>query len=365
MRVGKGRFWLSIRSTRRAAITWGCAALLAALGFAQAAPQTQAPSQPVAHSYTIQGSLRLTSNSPAPELIKVELKKFSGEVVAATYTHENGEFRFAGLSGGIYLVVIEEEGFEPIHERIELRTDTERRLHFYLREPPKPSDGSSKAAAVSARELALSHKPGEALRKGREALFVKKDPGESLEHFNKLVREAPAFYEAHFYRGLALSEMGLLDQAEASLRKAIEQSGQTHIQSFLTLASLLSNHKRYAEAEPLARKGTELDAASGLGHFELARALHGVHRFDEALKAAETAKGLRPDFPKLYLLLINIHIRRGDARQVLAAMDEYLRLLPQGAMSDNVRAERKKLLENMARARQSKRPVADPPPQSR
>lgn len=365
MRMRMGRFWLFTWSIRRAFLACACAALMAALGPAQAAPQTQAPSQPVARTYSIQGSLRLTSNSPAPELIKVELKKFSGEVVAATYTHEDGEFRFAGLSGGIYLVVIEEEGFEPIHERIELRADAERRLQFYLREPARPSDGSAKELSVSARELALSSSAAGALRKGREELFIKKDPGKSLEHFNELAKEAPAFFEAHFYRGLALSEMGLLDQAEASLRRAIAQSGHSHIQSFLTLASLLSNHKRYAEAEPVARKATELDTASSVGHFELARALHGVHRFEEALKAAETAKALRPDFPKLYLLLINIHIRRGDARQVLAAMDEYLRLAPQGPMSDNVRAERKKVLENMARSGQSKRPMADPPPQSR
>lgn len=365
MRVGIGRSWFPASSTRRASIACGCAALLAAVGFAQAAPQTQASNQPVARTYSIQGSLRLTSNSPAPELIKVELKKFSGEVVAATYTHENGEFRFAGLPGGIYLVAIEEEGFEPILERIELRADTERRLLFYLREPAKPSDGSVKEPSVSARELALSSSAAGALRKGRAALFVEKHPAESLEHFNNLVREAPTFYEAHFFRGLALSELRRMDEAESSLRKAIEQSGQTHLQSFLTLASLLSNQKRYAEAEPLARRSTELDAASWLGYFEMARALHGVHRFEAALKAAETVRAMRPDFPKLYLLLINIHIRRGDARQVLAAMDEYLRLVPQGPMSDNVRAERTKLLENMARSSQGTPPAADPPPPCR
>jgi tetratricopeptide (TPR) repeat protein len=353
------------RCIHQCLIAGACAALWAAPGFPQATGQTQTqtqtptPTQPAAQAYIVEGSLRLYStNDPAPEMIRVELKKYSGETAAATFTREFGEFRFVNVAGGIYLLVVEEEGFEAIHERIELRgPDTRRRFQFYLRELVTARDASTRDASVPARELALSQKAASALRRGREELFVKNNPSGGLEHFNKLAKEAPDFYEAYFYRGLALSGLGRMEEAEMSLRQAIEQSGEKHVASLVKLASMLSNQKRFAEAEPLARKSTELDATAWLAQFELARALHGLNRPEDALRAAEAAKALRPDFPKLYLVLINIHIRRGDSRGVLAAMDEYLRLVPQGAMSDTVRAERKKLLEGMSRPAQNKPPT--------
>lgn len=358
------------RGIRRSFMVGACAFLWAAPGFPQPTGQTQsptAPTQPAAQTYLVEGSLRLFStNDPAPEMVKVQLKKYSGETAATTFTRDYGEFRFDNLAGGVYLLVVEEEGFEAVREKIELRgPDYRQRFQFYLRELVAAQYASERDPSVSARELALSQKASSALRKGREELFVKNNPAGGLEQFNRLAREAPRFYEAYFYRGLALSALRRMEEAEASLRQAIEESGEKHVPSLVNLAAMLSNQKRFAEAEPLARRGTELDPASWLAYFELARAQLGMNRPEDALRAAAAAKGLRPDFPKLYLVLVNIHIRRGDSQGVLAAMEEYLRLVPQGGMSDTVRAERKKLLESMGRPAQNRPPAENRPPQPR
>ncbi|MGH9792013.1 MAG: hypothetical protein ACRD5W_12455, partial [Candidatus Acidiferrales bacterium] len=110
--------------------------LLATPVLAQA-PTPPGPSGPMVPTRTsmIRGSLRLASNNQAAEMIKVELKKFTGEVVSVSYTRSNGEFEFGGLGSGAYVIVVDEEGFEPINESVELRNTLRTGVYLYLREP--------------------------------------------------------------------------------------------------------------------------------------------------------------------------------------------------------------------------------------
>src|SRR3989442_14782674 len=102
---------------------------------------------------------------------------------------------------------------------------------------------------------------------------------------------------------------GQAAQAEQALQKAIDLSQSRH-EALFSLASLLSNNQRFSEAEPLARRGLELDGNSWYGQFELARALMGLNRVEAAQKLAEEARKRNPDYPPLHLLLANIHIRK-------------------------------------------------------
>ena len=312
-------------------------------------PSPRAGSEPLGTgSYSIRGSLRHADDHPA-EMVKVHLLQLSGEPVTMAFTRPNGEFEFRSIPSGVYLIAVEEDGFEPIQERIDARVASRVQLHFYLREKMK-FGAVPVSPSVSARELALSPTAAEELRKGKEQLFEKKDPAKGLKHFEKLASEAPDFYEAHHFRGLALSSLKRPQEAEAALREAIAGSGGTYASSHVALASLLCNQKRYAEAEPLARRGIELDPDSWQGHFELARALDGQNRPDEALLSVQVVRQRQADFPELFLLLVNIHLHRNDAQGVVAAADGYLKLAPGGPASDKVRETRQKVLAQVPSA---------------
>ncbi|MGH9816369.1 MAG: tetratricopeptide repeat protein, partial [Candidatus Acidiferrales bacterium] len=282
-----------------------------------------------ARTFMIRGSLRLASNNQAVEMIKVELKKFTGEVVSVSYTRSNGEFEFGGLGSGAYVIVVDEEGFEPISESVELRNTLRSGVYLYLREPLKLGGEAPNSPTVSARELALPSKAAGELRKGKEELLAKDNPEESVKHFTKLAGLAPDFYEAHYYMALAYARLGRVPEAETQLRACIAGSGQAHEDSYVSLASLLSNQQRYKEAEPFARKATELNPESWQSQFELARALGGVNRLHEALLVAKVVQEKNPEFADVHLLLANIHIRRGDRRGLVGALDDYLKLRPE------------------------------------
>lgn len=345
---------------RRAVLLFACAMLLPE--FVSAQRPTPPPSVPPTRTFSIRGSLRLASNNSGVEMIRVDLKKFTGEVVSTTFTRSNGEFEFGGLTTGNYIIEIAEPGFEPIRESVELYGTGRSGILLYLREPLRLGEATSTAPSVPARELALSSKASDALNKGRQELFDRKNPQGSLKHFQKLVKEAPEFHEAHYYMGVAYADAGRMQDAEAALRSAIAGS-EPHVPSYVTLASILSNQDRFADAEPLARKAVELEPAEWSGHFELARSLFGLKRTQEAFESAQSALEKKKDSADLHLLLANIHIRRRDAPALLAALDSYLALRPEGPMSDQVRATRKTLLKNMEQARALQAPAKQPPPQ--
>ncbi len=341
-----------LRRSSTLAVMTACAALMPAPAFAQT-PTPPSPSGPsITRTFSIRGSLRSASTNQGLEMIKIELKKFTGETVSVAFTRSNGEFEFAGLNSGEYVIEVDEEGYEPIRESIELRSTTRAGVFLYLREPITFGAGTSTAPSVPARELALSRRAGDALRRGREELFDKKNPGGSLKHFEKLIRDAPGFYEAHYYEGLAQFELGRLDLAEACFRKSIEGGSESQPRPFLGLASLLSQVGRFREAEQAARKAMELENDAWQGHYELARALLGLNRLDEAQQHVQVAQKKQPDYPDLYLIAANIHIRKQDPQQVLVALDEYLRLAPNGPSSESARQTRTALVDRMKRAGQ-------------
>lgn len=330
--------------------------------FAQTPPRPT-PS-PVERMFSIRGSLRFASNNTAAEMIRVELKKFTGETVALTYTRSNGEFEFGTLPTGQYIIAVDETGYEQIEERVELLNTSRMGIFLFLREPMQIRQQTAAEATVSARELALSSKAADALRKGRRELYDQNDPAGSLQHFKKLTKEAPGFYEAHYYLGSALFKLGRTRESEASLRKAVEMSetsGEVHSDSLLALAALLSNDSRFSEAEAVARKTLQANPDAWQGHYELARALVGLNQLEEAVDCLNIVYSKRPDYPEQYLLAANIFIRRQDPYNLLKAFDAYLKVAPESTASVDIRHRRESLVESMTRA--GLKIPSDTPPQ--
>jgi tetratricopeptide (TPR) repeat protein len=338
-----------------------CLVPFAQFASAQAGPPISSGS--TVPATVIRGSLRLASDHTGVEGIRIELKQITGETLSVAYTTSNGNFEFLGVPGGTYVLEVAEKGYEPLRESVEVRHTSRTGLVLFLRDTAGKEGAASAMPAVPARELTLSKPAADLLRKGRHELFARSNPKASLKHFQKLAAEAPDFFEAHYYLGLAYIHSGRLQEAETELWAAIAGGEESHAPSYVTLASLLTNQQRFAEAEPLARKAIALEPDPWPGHFELARSLFGLNRIADAYQSARTALEKKKDSPDLHLLLAELCIRRKDAPGLLTALDAYLALQPEGPMSNQVRATRKKLLENMEKARAGQAPAKQPPPQ--
>ncbi len=307
--------------------------------------------------FSIRGNVRNGATEAGLEMIKVELRRFTGEIVSATFSRQNGEFEFNGVANGNYLLVIDEKGFEPVRENTEVMGSSRMGILLYLRKPVMGSSAET-GTAVSVRELALPRRTRDTFRKGMAQLYDKRDSRASIAQFQKTVAEAPGYYEAYFHLGIAQLENEQVTEAESSFRRCIELLGSdVFTEPYFALASLLSNQNRFAEAEPLTSRGLAMDISPWQGHYERARALMGLQRTDEAEKSALEAMQRRSDFAPVYLLLANIHIRRKEYPALMRDLNEYLRLEPAGSKSAQAREMLEQVRKTISDARASSAPA--------
>jgi tetratricopeptide (TPR) repeat protein len=325
--------------------TWLVLPALVLFAFIDSAAQQSAPStQPTVRVFSISGSVRYGDTGQAVEMMKVDLRRFTGETISSAFTRSNGEFEFGGLGRGNYYIVVEENGYEPIRELVEIANTDRRGVIVYLSKGVQFVNKED-VNPVSARELGLPPKARDAYRKGAARLYDKKDPKGSMAFFRRAVEVLPSYYEAYFQIGIGHMHMGQNLEAEAAFRKAIEMSNDTYAEPYVGLAALLCNAGKFAECVAAARRSVELDADNSQGHFQLARGQVGLNELDAAEGSLKTVIKLKADYADAYLLYSNILIRRKDLPELLKMLDEYLKLQPTGPTSDGVRATRESVVQ--------------------
>jgi len=297
------------------------------------------PDVETVRTFAISGQVRFNDSGRGVEMLRIELKRFTGEGVATAYTGANGEFEFPGLMRGTYILNVVEDGYEQIQERVELGTIDRRSVFLYLK---KQSDQKTPppGETVSARELRLPPKAVEEYRKGYKKLHERRDPEGSLSYFRRAVKILPDYYEAHYEMGIGYLQLGKQEDAEGAFRLSIEHGKDAYAEPYFGLAAVLCNHDKFAECEAAARQGTAIDANSWQGHYQLARGLVGLNRLPEAEAHLRVVTKQQPTFAEPYLAYANIYIRRQDLPSLLRVLDEYLRIEPAGPMSDSVRQTR-------------------------
>ncbi|HEV7966687.1 MAG TPA: carboxypeptidase regulatory-like domain-containing protein [Candidatus Acidoferrales bacterium] len=303
-----------------------------------------AQNTPNRHSiYSIAGSVRDESNHRSMESIQVALKQATGTPVTTAFTRENGDFQFDGLPNGDYIVEINLKDYDQFQEQITISGASRVGLSIFLTKSAKAvNQGLNQGLqlSISAHQLSVPHKAHDEFEKGMSLIYLKSDYRGALAQFQLAIKDFPTYYEAYAEEGNAYYGLEDLGHAEEALQKSIDLSSGQYADAMFTLASVLSDTKRYKEAETLSRRGVSVDASSWRGPFELARALTALKQTDEAEKSAQKSRDLMPDNPPVYLLLANIHIQRKDYPALMRDLDGYLRLAPLGPEADQARKTR-------------------------
>ena len=318
------------------------------------APHSAAQRQPsteLARTFVISGSVRLNDTLQAADMIKVDLKKFTGETVSTAYTRSNGEFEFTGLTRGSYYLVLEENEYEHIREQVEIFNADRRGITLYLRKPLTFTETSPGGSVVSKRELSMPKKARDAFLKGQGLLVEKQDSKGSIALFQRAIAEVPDYYEAYHLMGVAYAQNGQPAEAESAYQRAIDLSDGQFAGPYVSLAGLLCDLKRFADAAKFARKGLEVDANEWQAHYHLGRALYGLNQLADAEKSFGEVVLRRPAYPDVHLLFANIHMRKKDYPALLKDLDRYLELAPNGPASPSVREMKASVEKHMSQAK--------------
>jgi Tfp pilus assembly protein PilF len=298
--------------------------------------------------YMISGTVRMADGSFPAGAVQVKLWSLSG-MTANTFTNSSGVFTFMDVPRGTYYLIVEERGYQRVQQEVNFTSHPAVDLQLLLRPLGPPSEKVGEGPTVSARELAIPRRAREAMQRGLELLRNKSDYKGSITEFQRAVHEYSDYYEAYTQMGIAYMRMGDPAMAEQMLNTSVVMSHRNYSDALFYLASLYTNQKRFADAEPLAHEAVTLDPISWEAHIELARALHGLGQSEQAEASALDAQRIQPDNPETYLVLANIHLKMAHYQALIDDLDKYLELQPNGPQADQARRMREQVYEALAR----------------
>ncbi len=303
-------------------------------------------------NFSIRGKVIDAKDHSVLENVRVELRTFTGVTVGTMFTHVGGDFEFLRVGVGSYDIIVQDSRYHTANQRLDVQ---ESMLGLTIGLIPILSEDSPPPdlPSVSTRELSIPKKARDDMEKGLALMNDKSEYQRSIKQLEHAIKEYPEYYEAYTQIGIAQMHLNDNPSAELALRKALELSQSQYPIAFLWLATLLNDTQRFADAEPFARKGLELESASWEMNAQLARSLVGLHRTAEAEKNALAAANLRPDIPLLYLILARIHSQNENAPALLEDLNNYLRLAPTGPLADKVRTQQKVLQDRLADAQKA------------
>ncbi len=268
-------------------------------------------------------------DSPASGVV-VKVQSLEGGLCVGVLTDQNGEFETESLAPGNYEVYAEKSGYEST--RITTKPeDKVGAVRVYLRTNRQPANATD--AVVSVRELQMPDKARDAFAKGVQHL-LRGEYAASLEHFQKAVKLHPAFYEAHYNIGAVQLRLHHDEESMAALQKAIDLSGGKMALARFTMGLLLWQTGKAKEAEAVLRRALEQDANYPKGYVLLGATLYDQGKIDEAEKYVTEAEFRQPQMATPYLIHAKIEMLRGNAAKVLRCLERYLRLEAPGANRD-------------------------------
>ena len=209
---------------------------------------------------------------------------------------------------------------------------------------PTPSVNSQ----VSVRDLQIPGKARDAFSRGTQ-LLAGNQPAASIPEFQQALKIFPLFYEAQYKIGLANLNLRRYTEAQAAFEASIEVSKGRYPPANFGLGVALCTQKQYSEAEEAVRAGLDQVPADAAGNFTLAWILFNAGRLAEAEKAARQAVLSNSNLASAYLLLAQIHVRQSDFPAVVAELDAYLRLDPEGPHNAEARALRAEAQQLLAK----------------
>jgi len=280
-------------------------------------------------------------NQPATQ-VAVNLKSHATGIFRSVLTDFAGHFEVGSLPPGNYDINVEETGYEPTQTSAQLDSQP---VKLVLKLKPAPASQAAQSQfTVSVRELKISYKAREEYRKGLESVG-KKDWLGGLNHFQKAAKAFPEYYEAYYHLGLAETNLGRLDEAMQAFQKAVDSSGGRYAWADFGIGYVLYLQGKAREAETVVRKGLEVDNHSPDGHVILGMAMLRLDKPDEAEKCAREALLRNPNFAQAYLVLSDAFGKRKNYHEQLQGLETYLKLEPDGAVSERARQARETVLK--------------------
>jgi tetratricopeptide (TPR) repeat protein len=157
-----------------------------------------------------------------------------------------------------------------------------------------------------------------------------KNPNEAARFHTAAAAIRPRSGAAHNGLGIALRDLGKLDDALAEFREALRQKPNDHLARHNVRVVLMDQGKP-AEAMAEFRQALRLKPDFSLAHKSLGNGHLAQGKFGEAIAELREAVRLKPDFPEAHDLLATAFRKRGLLNEAIAECHTAIRLRPESA----------------------------------
>lgn len=316
--------------------------------------------------YNIRGKVVIANQHDADQRIEVRLEKSALQMIQTTYTDSAGNFDFRNLAPGSYYVSVSLDGYEPVHQAVEIfnafgNTSTT----IFLSKPAIETRDRPFGLDAEDRDVIDVNQMKENLPKKAvqdyEKAIEEKQKGRldsALKLLEDAVRLAPKFFHAHNNLGILYQSLKRYPDAEKEFKRSHELNVKTD-RPLVNLGSLYieqSNQEKKDEdaagklldkALDALEEAVKVNPRSAMGYFLLGQANYKSSFLEEAETAFKKAYALDPHISSARLMLANVYVRQQRWQEVIENLDAYLKENPKAADRANVEQMRASIAKGM------------------
>ena len=300
------------------------------------------------HDHNISGRLIFTTGATC-DRVKVELEVSEMQPIQTVYADPMCTFKFLMPGNGTYLVHVDIDGYEEIHQRVESsNTDTDG--YAVIQMIPAPGRVSNRIvehtqASVDVSEM-LDQYPKKAVslfKKAEDAHRKHKDP-EAIVHLQDALKIAPDFYPALTLLGDLYHSTGQLDKAEEQFVHA-HQINNHNPEPLVNLSSIYLQEDKPERAAEVSQEAVLENERSAPALFNLGLAMYKLSKLDKAEDALKRALDAAPKMSQIHLALANVYLKWRKYDNLLDQLNAYLQQSPNGAQHEQVEKLRDQVLK--------------------
>ena len=284
---------------------------------------------------TVVGEARVQRGDFPPQRVLVSLM-VRGAPMESTYTDEEGKFGFYALPLNLYFVDINDEHYQPVHERAVLSPFNATAFVQVTLIPKAAAKGEKPATQLSGsnpnmmdvREYAKRF-PKKAFKEFQKGIAAdssgKRD--DAISHYQKAIQIAPDFYPA--YNNLGSDELAgnNLNGARGEFEKVI-QLNQTDAAGYFNLANVCMLMNQLPDAQHFLNEGLRRQPDSGLGKFLLGSLDLRTGKLGPAEQALRESVQMSPLMAQSRLQLINVLLKEGKKSEALDQLHGFINAFP-------------------------------------
>ncbi len=286
------------------------------------------------------GSVNLTSGGD-PGIVFVHVEDIDARILDSVFTDVKGRFRIEGIpinNRRMYLV-IEEDGFKPIREELNLNQRRGALTIVYLEPEVDQNAGADGEGRVVDVQQLLANIPEEAREEYAKALEESQDGNhdEAIEHLEKAVELAPDYYDAWIDLGIEYVELGRFRDGEAAYGEALQSNPNGDL-AMLNLGVLYYKEgeiqsaqnedseagQSFEKARSSLEESIRLSPSSVPARFYLGTTLYKLGSYEEAEENLRAVQEIDASHAQTRLTLLNVYARQARYEAALEQADAFL-----------------------------------------